>query len=112
VLDAALERNLPAVRQLFGSDTTGDMLVDTGVAFNLDALSRPFVEVGGIISLKTGGIDSRLSQDQRRIDSMNIQLARKESDLKIQYSRMESAYARMEQMSSSLDNFSRQNYNR
>jgi len=111
VLENALEQNLPAVKQLFGFDTTGDMLVDTGVAFNLDAVALPFVERGGIISLKTGSIDSRISQDQRRIDTMDRQLARKEAELSIQYSRMESAYSRMEQMSSSLDNFSRQNSN-
>jgi flagellar hook-associated protein 2 len=110
-LDAAMERNLPAIKQLFGSDTTGDLLVDTGIAFNLDVLSKPFIETGGIISLKTRTIDSRISQDKRRIETMDRQLAAKEADLKIQYSRMESAYARMEQMSSSLDNFSRQNSN-
>jgi flagellar hook-associated protein 2 len=110
-LDAAIERHLPAIKQLFGLDTTGDMLVDTGVAFNLDALSRPFVETGGIISLKTGTIDSRISEDKRRIDTMERQLAAKEADLKMQYSRMESAYARMEQMSSSLDNFNQRSNN-
>ncbi|MCL2762088.1 MAG: flagellar filament capping protein FliD [Treponema sp.] len=110
-LDTALEDKLPAIKQLFGSDTTGDMLIDTGVAFNLDTISQPFVGTGGIIALKTGTIDSRISQDQRRIDSMDRQLAQKEADLKIQYARMESAYSRMEQMSNSLDNFSRQNNN-
>jgi len=110
-LDAALEQHLPAIRQLFGSDTTGDLIVDSGVAFNLDSISKPFVETGGIISLKTGTIDSRISQDKRRIDTMDRQLAAKEADLKAQYSRMESAFARMEQMTSSLDNFSRQNSN-
>jgi flagellar hook-associated protein 2 len=110
-LDTAIERYLPAIKQLFASDTTGDMIADTGVAFNLDAVSRPFVGTGGIISLKTGTIDSRISEDRRRIDTMERQLAAKEADLKIQYSRMESAYNRMEQMSSSLNNFSQQNSN-
>jgi flagellar hook-associated protein 2 len=110
-LDTALEQHLPAIRQLFGSDTTGDLIIDSGVAFNLDSISKPFVETGGIISLKTGTLDSRISQDQRRIASMDRQLAAKEAELKTQYSRMESAYARMEQMSSSLENFNRQNSN-
>jgi flagellar hook-associated protein 2 len=110
-LDAALEQHLTAIRQLFGSDTTGDLIVDTGVAFNMDRVSRPFVETGGIIALKTSTIDSRISQDRRRIESMDRQLAAKEADLKAQYSRMESAYSRMEQMTSSLENFNRQNGN-
>ena len=111
-LDAAMETKLPAIRQLFGSDSDGDLIVDTGIAYNLETLSKPFVDTGGIIALKTGTIDSRISQDKRRIDSMERQLAAKEADLKVQYSRMESAYNRMEQTSSSLENFGRQNGNR
>jgi len=111
VLDTAIEQHLPAIRQLFASDTDGDLLADTGIAFNLDAMSRPFVDTGGIISLKTGTLDSKINQDKRRVDTMERQLAAKEADLKIQYGRMESAYDRMEKMSSSLDNFSRQNGN-
>jgi len=112
-LDPAIEQNLPAIRQLFAYDTDGDLLADTGVAYNLDAIAKPLdaKEVGGIISLKTRTLDSRISQDKRRIDTMERQLAAKEADLKIQYSRMESAYDRMEKMSSSLDSFSQQNRN-
>ncbi|MDR2923019.1 MAG: flagellar filament capping protein FliD [Treponema sp.] len=111
VLDTALETKLQAVRQLFASDTTGDLIMNTGVAVNLDAVVKPVVDIGGIISLKTNTIDSRITQDQRRIDTMERQLAAKETELKNQYSRMEEAYSRMEQMSSSLDNFSQQNRN-
>jgi flagellar capping protein FliD len=111
VLDTAIEQNLTAIRQLFASSTTGDIIADTGVAVNLDTLAKPFVEMGGIISLKTGTLDSKISQDKRRIDTMERQLAQKEIDLKIQYSRMESAYDRMEKMSSSLDSFSQRNNN-
>ncbi|MDR0316597.1 MAG: flagellar filament capping protein FliD [Treponema sp.] len=111
VLDAAIETHLSAIRQLFGSDTDGDLLVDTGVAFNLETLSKPFVEIGGIISLKSGTLDSRISQDRRRVDSMERQLLAKEAELRVQYSRMESAYARMEQMSNSFENFRQQTNN-
>ncbi|MCL2800883.1 MAG: flagellar filament capping protein FliD [Treponema sp.] len=111
VLDAALESKIPAIKELFASDTTGDLIADTGVAFNVDALVRPFVEIGGIISLKTNTIDSRISRDERRIATLDRQLAAREQELRIQYARMEAAYARMEQMSQSLDNFSQQNRN-
>jgi flagellar hook-associated protein 2 len=110
-LDAAIETRLPAIRELFGSDTSGDLIVDTGVAYNLEQLSKPFVETGGLIALKTNTIDSRISQDRRRIDTMERQLAAKETDLRIQYSRMEAAYSRMEQLTNSFDNFNQQNSN-
>jgi flagellar hook-associated protein 2 len=107
-LDAALQTRLPAIQQLFGSDTDGDLIVDSGIAFALDRLSRPYVETGGLIALKTGTIDSRISQEERRIETMERQLAAKEATLKNQYGQMEGAYNRMEQMSGSLDTFSRQ----
>jgi flagellar hook-associated protein 2 len=109
VLDHALETQLPVIQQLFGSDTDGDLITDSGLAYSLDQLTKPYVETGGFITLKTGTIDSRISQDQRRIDTMERQLAAKETALKIQYGQMEGAYTRMERMQNSLDQFSRQN---
>ncbi|MDR1971423.1 MAG: flagellar filament capping protein FliD [Treponema sp.] len=107
-LDAALENKLPLVQELFGYDTDGDLIVDSGVAYMIESLSRPYVESGGFIALKTGTIDSRISQDRRRIETMDRQLAAREAQLKMQYGQMEGAYNRMEQLSNSLDNFSRQ----
>jgi flagellar hook-associated protein 2 len=109
VLDAALETKLPMIRQLFGYDTDGDLIVDSGLAYTMENLSKPYVESGGFISLKSGTIDSRISQDRRRIETMDRQLAAREAQLKLQYGEMEGAYSRMEQMSSSLDSLSRQN---
>jgi flagellar hook-associated protein 2 len=108
-LDAALENRVPAIKELFARDTTGDLLADTGIAYNVDTLVKPFVETGGIITLKNSTLDSRISQDERRITTLDRQLAAKEADLKAQYARMESAYSRMEQISNSLDNFNQQN---
>lgn len=108
-LDSALENNMPAVRQLFGMDTTGDLVINSGVAFSLDTVARPFVELGGIIALKTGTIDSRLRQDNQRLASIDRQLAAKESDLRMQFSRMESAFSQMEQTSAKFDSFMNNN---
>jgi flagellar hook-associated protein 2 len=110
-LDAALLDNLPAVQQLFGQDSDGDMIVDSGVAFSIDGLMRSYIETGGILSLKTGTIDSKITQEKGRIDTLDTQLARKEDDLKRQYGAMEGAYNRMESTASSLDQFSRNNSN-
>ena len=110
-LDAALETRLPEIKQLFGFDSDGDLLVDTGVAFALDSIARPYVETGGIVSLKTGAIDSRINQDQRRMETLDRQLAAKETTLRVQYGQMEGAFTRMERIGTSLDTFSRQSNN-
>ena len=112
VLDAAIASNLIAIRELFGSDTTGDLLVDTGIAYNIDNLTRPYIETGGIISIKTSTVDTRISSEQRRIDTMNRQLAARESELRVQYAQMENAFNRMERMGQSLDLFNQQQNNR
>jgi flagellar hook-associated protein 2 len=110
-LDAVLETRLPAVQQLFGNDTDGDLIVDSGIAYAIEGLAKPYMEIGGIIALKTGTIDSRISQEQRRIETMDRQLAAKEAGLKNQYGQMEGAYNRMERMSTSLDQFSQRTNN-
>jgi flagellar hook-associated protein 2 len=111
-LDAALETKLSVMQQLFGYDTDGDLVIDSGVAYTLETLGKPYTEIGGIIALKTGTIDSRINQEQRRMDALDKQLAAKEASLKSQYSQMEGAYNQMERMSTSLDQFSQQGNNR
>jgi flagellar capping protein FliD len=111
MLDAALATKLSAVKQLFGSDTTGDLIVNTGIAYSIDALAKPYTESTGIFALKAGNMDFKIQQENRRIETFDRQLAAKEADLKRQYSQMEGAYNRMEQMSTSLDRFQQQNSN-
>lgn len=107
VLDQALQSKLPAIKELFGKDTDGDLVVDSGFAYSLDSLIRPYVQTGGILALKTGGLDNRISQEEKRIDTLDKQLAAKEQSLKQQYGKMEGALDSMEKTSSSLDNFSK-----
>jgi flagellar hook-associated protein 2 len=108
-LDDALENNLAAIQQVFGYDTNGDLIVDSGLAYTFESLCKPYVETGGLISIKIATLDSRIKADDSRIAALDKQLAAKEAALKSQYSQMENAFSRMEQMTNSLDNFSQQN---
>jgi len=108
-LDAAIATKLPAIKQLFGSDTTGELLVNSGIAFQADSLLRPYTETGGLFSLKTQSMDSRIDIERRRIATLDRQLLAKEAELKKQYGQMEGAFNRMQQMSSSFDRFQMQN---
>ncbi|MCL1813474.1 MAG: flagellar filament capping protein FliD [Treponema sp.] len=108
VLDAALAGDLRPIQQLFGYDTTGDLIADSGVAVTLDSVARPLVETGGIVSIKASTIDGKIKQEEQRIATLDRQLEAKELALKRQYNNMESAFNRMEKMQTDLDNFSRQ----
>ncbi|MDR0513072.1 MAG: flagellar filament capping protein FliD [Treponema sp.] len=108
VLISAIENNAVAIRELFGSDTTGNRLVDTGVAFSVDALTHPFTQIGGIIPNMTGNLDTRIVAENRRIENMDRRLEQREIDLRRQYAQMEEAFRRMEQMTGTLDRFNNQ----
>ena len=114
-LAKALNERFEAVSQLFGSDTNGDLIVDSGLAYSIDSLLKPYVETGGIIALKTGTIDRQLGSTSQpgslraKLADMDVQLERKEQELKQKYGSMEASLNRMESAASSIDSFSKQN---
>ncbi|MCL2601986.1 MAG: flagellar filament capping protein FliD [Treponema sp.] len=109
VLDNAIATRLEAMRELFGSDTTGNRLVNSGVAFDVEALTRPFTETGGILAQVTGTLDTRIGQENTRIEGIDRRLTQQEADLRRQYAQMEDSFRRMEQMNNSLNQFGQQN---
>ena len=109
--DEALRTNMDTLKQLFGRDSDGDLIIDTGLAYTLNQTLQPYVEMGGIIAAKTSGLDSRISANDRRIETLDRQLTIKEQTLKTQYSELEGAYTRMERLSDSLEQFGRQTGN-
>jgi flagellar hook-associated protein 2 len=106
--DEALKANINALKELFGRDSDGDLIIDSGLAYSLTQVLQPYVEMGGIIATRTATIDSRIAGNDRRIETLDRQLNAKEQTLKIQYSELEEAYSRMERMSDSLEQFNRQ----
>jgi flagellar hook-associated protein 2 len=101
-LETILRSQFEAARQLFGSDTDGDLTIDTGVAFELQRNLRPMTQVGGTIAIRTGTIDTSISNTEDRIAREETRLERVESDYRQQFARMEAAMAQMEQMQTRL----------
>lgn len=107
-LKKALSERFEAVKQLFGNDTDGDLVVNAGIGYALDAALKPYVETGGILSVKTGTIDAQRTREKSVIETMDRQLALKEAELKRKYGAMEGALNRMEGTAGSIDNFNKQ----
>ncbi|HOV39990.1 MAG TPA: flagellar filament capping protein FliD, partial [Spirochaetales bacterium] len=105
VLDSSLKKDLQAVKDLFGYDTDGDLVPDTGVAVAMDTFIRPHVQTGGIIPLKISTLDSQINTTNRQIESYNQYLTRYEQDLKRKYGSMESALNSLEKSSAALESF-------
>jgi flagellar hook-associated protein 2 len=106
--DEALKTNMDTLRQIFGRDSDGDLIVDTGLAYTLNQAVQPYTGLGGIIATKTAGIDSRIASNDRRIETLDRQLSDKEQTLKVQYGELEGAYTRMERLSNSLEQLGKQ----
>ena len=101
-LESILRTHFEASRQLFGSDSDGDLTTDTGVAFELQRNLRPMTQTGGTIAIRTGTINTSISQTEDRIGREESRLEQAEADYRAQFAQMEAAMARMEQMQTRL----------
>ncbi len=108
-LIAAIEAHAEAMKQLFGNDTTGDLVVDSGVAFKLDGLLRPYVQSGGILPQRVTNLDSRIATSNREIADYKVKLDDYQAELKKKYAQMGGALDSLQHNSQSIQNFNKQN---
>lgn len=111
-LDAALENNLAQIKDLFGFDSDGDLIIDNGIALKLDKTLTSWVQSGGIISNKTSLLDSRIKDSDKKITKLETQLDRKEQELRQKYSSMQGTLNNLEGQQSTIQNFANQNNNK
>ncbi|OQY34164.1 MAG: hypothetical protein B6241_05620 [Spirochaetaceae bacterium 4572_59] len=105
LLDKSLTKMSPAIKELFGMDTDGDLVIDSGVGYELDRFLNPYVRTGGILPNKVTLIDNRIDDTNEDIDDYKEYLEDYEQTLKRKYGTMESMLNQLEQSSSSIDSF-------
>lgn len=110
-LDNALQNNLDDIKSLFGYDSDGDLIVDSGIAYKLDKQIGAYTQTGGILSLKTSTLDSKIKNSESRISKLEDQLADKEAEYRNQFSTMTGTLNSLESQQSTISNFSKQNQN-
>ena len=108
-LDSALENHLDDIKSIFGFDSDGDMIVDSGVAYKLDKQISAYTTTGGIFAMKTLTLDSKIKTSEQRITKLESQMDDKEASLKKKYSQMESSLNSLESQQSTISNFTKQN---
>ncbi|HVO37931.1 MAG TPA: flagellar filament capping protein FliD [Spirochaetia bacterium] len=108
-LAAAIEQHPEAVKELFGSDTTGSLVVNAGAAYTLDRLLGPYVQTGGIYPQRVNDLDSRIASNSRNIDSYKSKLDDYQAELKRKYGHMQSSLDALQKNSQSMQNFNKQN---
>lgn len=108
-LDESLKTRMGEVKNLFGNDTDGDLVIDSGVGQALDANLTPYVQTGGIFPMRTQGLGTRITDTQKKITLLDQQLERKHDDLKAKYGQMEGTLNNLQNQSSAISNFNKQN---
>lgn len=107
-LDAALEEHLDDIKSLFGYDSDGDLIVDSGIAYKLDKQITAYTQIGGILALKTSTLDSKIKSSESKIAKLEQQMDEKEADLRRKYGAMEGTLNSLEGQSNSISNFTKQ----
>ncbi len=104
-LDETLKNDMEAVKFFFGFDSDGDILVDSGLAHRMYEQLNPYTQRGGIFSVKTDSLKSRIDSSQKKIDNYDKKLAEKEKELKKKYGVMEGTLKTLEKRSREIENF-------
>ena len=112
VLDTALLSQRESVKQLFGNDTNGDYIIDSGLAYTIDQLLSTYTRANGILDVRTTTIDGGISRGDRDIERIEEKLTEKELELKQEFAEMQAAVESLEQSQEALQNFGNQFNNR
>ncbi|MBQ0166093.1 MAG: flagellar filament capping protein FliD [Treponema sp.] len=112
VLDEKLKSNIDDIKKLFGYDSDGDLIVDTGIAYLMENNIKAYTETGGIFSSKISSLDSKITTSQSKIATLEEKLDDKEAQYKRQYGNMEGTLSSLESQSTTIENFSNQQNNK
>lgn len=108
-LDQSLASNLNDIKNIFGYDSDGDLIIDDGIGLKLDKQLSAWVQSGGIINTKNQAIDSKIKATNTKITKLQTQLDRKEAELKMKYANMQGTLGGLESQQNSIQNFANQN---
>jgi flagellar hook-associated protein 2 len=108
-LTAAIEQHPEAVKQLFGNDTTGNLIVNSGAAYSLDTLIRPYVDPTGIYPQRMTDLDSQIARNNRSIEDYKSKLDDYQRQLKTKFGQMQSSLDQLQKSSEAIQNFNKQN---
>lgn len=104
-LDSVLETDLDQIKNLFGYDSDGDLIIDSGIGFALDKQLTSWVRSGGIIANKNNTLNSRIKNSETNIKKLEAQIAQKEAQLKNKYGQMEGTLNSLNAQANTLSNF-------
>jgi flagellar hook-associated protein 2 len=105
----ALRQYPNEVKQLFGSDTNNDMVIDNGVALVMEKNLKGYTDSqNGIVTYHIKNKDTEIKDQQQSIDNWNEHLEEYRKKLESDFTIMQQALHELEQNQKSLENFTKQ----
>ncbi|HOV14566.1 MAG TPA: flagellar filament capping protein FliD, partial [Spirochaetota bacterium] len=105
-----MEKFPEGVKQLFGYDSNGDLVADTGIGFEVENLLKLYTSKGeGFFDGKVKTIDLQIKDKDKQIASYQNKLKDEEKKLKEQFYKMEKAAQDLQENQKKINNFNKQN---
>ena len=104
LLDSGLSTHFHAVQDLFGSDQNGDLVVDSGVAFEIEEYTDLYIQAGGVIQTRNAGLDSSIERSNAQVETYTRRLERYEDELRRDFGRMQGALNALDDQTRALEN--------
>ncbi len=104
-LDENLENNLDEIKNIFGYDADGDLIIDSGIGYQLDKQLTSWVQSGGIIATKNSLITQKITTSENNIKKLESQLDGKEQQLRLKYGQMEGTLNNLNSQANTISNF-------
>lgn len=106
-LENAILESITDVKDFFGVDTNEDLIIDSGLAYEVSNYLKSYTGTGGLIYNKMNLFDSQIERAEKDIRTMEERLERKEQDYKVKFGRMEGMIEELQKNSQSLDGLNR-----
>ncbi|MGP1440710.1 MAG: flagellar filament capping protein FliD, partial [Treponema sp.] len=77
VLEKALTDNMEGVKDFFGYDSDGDIIIDSGLAYSIYEYLNPYTQRGGIFFNRIASVQDKIKTSEKRIVDYDKKLAQK-----------------------------------
>jgi len=105
LLEKMIKEDVEGIRDFFGFDSDGDVIIDSGLAYSIYEYLNPYTQRGGIFFARMSGIEDKIKASEKRLVTYDQKLLQKEAELKRKYGAMEGTLQNLKKQSDSISNF-------
>ena len=107
LLEKTIKEDVEGIRDFFGFDSDGDVIIDSGLAYSIYEYLNPYTKRGGIFFARMNGVEDKIKASEKRLVTYDQKLLQKEAELKRKYGAMEGTLQNLKKQSDSISNFNK-----